>query len=145
MRNTFLDIPFIEFILIIDVEAAETVRLIVHKPTFNDAVFADFNPSALSLPVTFSNLTNVNDWVNQAKSVNREYQRCTLDFEFLVSYRDRAFPVIELSILNSLQGLEIKLIRMLLVSEDLLRHLVIKLLVPVSLDEPSSHLQVLIL
>ena len=83
--------------------------------------------------------------MHQAKSINRKYQWCTLNFEFFVSNRHRASPILKLSILNSLECLEIELIRMLLVSKDLPWYLIVELLVPFSLDKPPAHLQVLIL
>ena len=62
--------PFIEVILIIDVEPAEPVGLIVDEPPLDDAVPPDLDPAALSLPVTLAHLANVDDRVHQAESVD---------------------------------------------------------------------------
>ena len=70
MRYPLLDMPFIEVILIIDVEPAEPIGLIVDEPPLDDAVPPDLDPAALSLPVTLAHLANVDDRVHQAESVD---------------------------------------------------------------------------
>jgi hypothetical protein len=144
MRHPLFHISLIKFILILYIEPAEPIRLILHEPPLNDAVPSYLDPPALPLAVTDPHLPDVYDGVHEAEPVDGEYERRTLYFEFLLIDRGGARAVLKLSVLDSLQGLQIELVRVLAVAEDLLRVLVVELLVPLTVDEASTHLQVLI-
>ncbi len=52
MLQPILHVSLVEIIIIVDVQAAESVRLVVLEPTLDEAVAAEFNTPTLSHAVT---------------------------------------------------------------------------------------------